>query len=333
MDEGRGTIRMIKRVLITGANGFVGRRACRDLAQAGFEVTAAVRRLHAETNEITGATRVVAVGELGTETLWDQAFQGGVDAVVHLAARVHQFNDKHQNPLDEYRKVNVQATEQLIRASANAGIRRFVYISSMKVVGEGQSTPYTDESPNMPAGPYAISKWEAEQSLQKLARTMGIEWVVLRPPLVYGPGVKANFYRLMKAVNQGIPLPLGEVKNKRSLLFVGNLVDAIRVAFDSPSAAGKTFVLSDGEDLSTAELIQKMAAALNRPSRLIPVPASWLFLSGKLLGRSTEVQRLLESFTIDSSRIRSQLEWSPPFSVDQGMKETAQWFQTQVICS
>jgi UDP-glucose 4-epimerase len=261
------------------------------------------------------------VGEIGANTGWQRAVDG-CDAVVHLAARVHVMRDSAADPLAAFRAVNVDGTLNLARQAAAAGVKRFVFLSSIKVNGEGSEVPYLESDSPAPLDPYAISKWEAEQGLREIAAQTGMEVVILRPPLVYGPGVKANFARLIRAVERGWPLPLGAIDNRRSLLFLGNLVDAIRLCLEHPAAANRTYLLSDGEDVSSAELVRRLAKAMGKPARLLPVPA-WAFgLAGRLLGRRQEVARLLGSLTVDSSAIRRELGWVPPYTLDQGLALT-----------
>lgn len=306
------------RVLVTGANGFVGSALAEQLVHYGWAINRATRCLIAAKSEIS-------VGDINASTDWFTALSG-CDAVVHLAARVHVMHDMTSNPLAAFRAVNVDGTLNLARQAMQAGVRRFVFLSSIKVNGEGREDPYREADAPAPLDAYAISKWEAEQGLRRIERETGMEVVILRPPLVYGPGVKANFQRLLRAVDKGWPLPLGAVKNRRSLLYLGNLVDAIQLCLVHNAAAGQTYLLSDGEDVSSPELVCRLARAMGRPARLLPLPAAWLRLAGGLAGRRDEVERLLGSLVVDSSRIRRELGWSPPFSLDAGLTETAQHY-------
>ena len=256
---------------------------------------------------------------------WAPALDG-IDAVIHLAARVHVMDESSADPIIEYRKINVDGTKHLARIAESKNVRRFVYISSIKVNGEGKCEPYTEENPPAPSDPYGISKLEAEMELRKIADETGLEVVILRPPLVYGPGVKANFLQMIQTVNRGVPLPLARIKNKRSMIFLGNLVDAVLICSIHPRAAGKTFLLSDGKDVSIAELIQQIASALGRPSRLFPLSPNILRSLAKVTGRSEAVSRLLDSLMVDSSKICTELDWTPPFSMEEGLKETAKWY-------
>lgn len=305
-------------VLVTGANGFVGRAVCAALRQTGHAVTPAVR-------EAQGLTQEQVIGEIDAQTDWRAAL-AGMDCVLHLAARVHVMRDAATNPLAQYRAVNVDGTLNLARQAAAAGVRRFVFVSSVKVNGEERAAAYTEADTPMPEDAYALSKWEVEQGLRQIAAATGLEVVILRPPLVYGPGVGANFLALMHAVARGIPLPLGAIDNRRSLIFVGNLADAILCCLEHPAAAGKTFLISDGEDVSTPALVRRMAAALGRPARLVALPIPVLRAAAALAGKSALATRLLDSLTIDGTAIRHTLGWSSPFTLDEGLRETAAWY-------
>jgi len=305
-------------VLITGANGFVGRALVSALSGAGHTVVPAVRRA-------TGLPNQTLVGEIGPATDWDRAL-AGCEAVVHLAARVHVMRDEASDPLTEFRRVNSEGTLKLAREAAKAGVRRFVFISTVKVNGEGRDEPYRETDVPAPEDAYAVSKWDAEQGLRRVAQETGLEVVILRPPLVYGPGVKANFLRLMRTLRNGWPLPLGAIRNRRSLLYLGNFVDAIRLCVEHPAAAGQTFLLDDGEAVSTPDLIRALANAMGRPARLLAVPVGVLELAGALLGKRAAVARLTGSLYVDSSAIRSRLGWAPPFSMEAGLATTvAEW--------
>jgi UDP-glucose 4-epimerase len=302
------------RVLVTGAAGFIGHALCGALAEAGHYIVPAVRRASGLRNE-----RVI--GEIGPSTDW-QALLEGCDAVVHLAARVHAMDDAAQNPLPLYRATNTEATLNLARHAVRVGVKRFIFLSSIKVNGEGGEVAYRENDTPAPADAYAVSKWEAEQGLRQIARETGLEVVILRPPLVYGPGVKANFLRLMQWTQKGWPLPLGAIRNRRSLLYLGNLVDAIRLCVEHPAAAGQTFLLDDGEGVSTPDLIRAVAHAMGRSARLLAVPVGMLELAGVLLGKRAVVARLTGSLYVDGSVIRLRLAWTPPFSMEAGLAAT-----------
>jgi UDP-glucose 4-epimerase len=261
------------------------------------------------------------VGEIDASTDWRVAL-AGCDAVVHLAARVHTMRESAQDPLAVYRETNTEATLNLARQAAQAGVQRFVFISTVKVNGEGRDVPYCETDVPAPEDAYAVSKWEAEQGLHRIAQETGLEVVILRPPLVYGPGVKANFLRLMHIVQRGWPLPLGAIRNRRSLLYLGNFVDAIRLCVEHPAAAGQTFLLDDGQAVSTPELVNALARAMGRPVRLLAVPVGVLEFAGSLLGNRAAVARLAGSLYLDSSAIRSRLGWTPPFSMEAGLAAT-----------
>jgi UDP-glucose 4-epimerase len=267
----------------------------------------------------------VVVGGLGATTDWRTAL-AGCDAVVHLAARVHVMDDTAQDPLALYRATNTEATLNLARQAAWAGDKRLVYISSVKVNGEGGDAPYRETDTPAPEDAYAMSKWEAEQGLGQITQETGLEVVILRPPLVYGPGVKANFVQLMHMVERGWPLPLGAIHNRRSLLYLGNFVDAIRLCIEHSAAAGQIFLLDDGQAVSTPELIRALAHALGRPACLLPVPVKVLELAGILLGKRAAVARVVGSLYVDNSAIRSRLGWTPPNTLQRGLAATvADW--------
>jgi UDP-glucose 4-epimerase len=312
------------RILVTGATGFVGTALCSRLAVQGDEVVAAARRPGANgarPGDTPGAVVWANVGEVGRDTDWRDALTG-VEAVVHLAARVHVMKETASDALTAFRRVNVEGTLRLAQDAAAAGVRRFVFVSTIKVNGEGRDAPYRETDVPAPEDAYAVSKWEAEQGLQRIAQETGLEVVILRPPLVYGPGVKANFMRLMQIVQSGWPLPLGAIRNRRSLLYLGNFVDAIRLCVEHPAAAGRTFLVDDGEPVSTPDLIRAVAQAMGRPARLLAVPVGLLDFVGALLGRRAAVARLTGSLWVDSSAIRSRLGWSPPYTLRQGLDAT-----------
>jgi len=305
-------------ILVTGANGFIGKATCAALRQAGHAVTPIVRR----PNSLAGEQ---IIGDIGGQTDWCTTLTG-MDGVVHLAARVHLMRDTAADPLAQYRAANVEGTLHLARQAAAAGVRRFVFVSSIKVNGAERAKPYTEADAPQPADDYARSKWEAEQGLWKIATQTGLEVVILRPPLVYGPGVRANFLALLRAVARGMPLPLGAIHNQRSLVYIGNLTDAIIHCLEHPAAVGKTFLVSDGEGVSTPELVRRMAAALGRPARLVALPVSLLRAAATLAGKSALVTRLLDSLSVDDTSIRRDLGWTPPFTLDEGLRETAAWY-------
>lgn len=317
------------RLLVTGASGFVGRAAVEAVKRHAESVRIALREpmLPREVAATWKDVDVLGGIDVGPNTEWSTTLER-VDTVVHLAGRVHVVHDRAADPLADFRRVNVEGTLNLARQAALAGVRRFVFVSSIKVNGESTrpGRPYTAEDPPAPVDPYAISKHEAELGLRELAQETGLEVVVIRPPLVYGPGVKANFLAMMRWLNKGIPLPLGAVHNKRSLVAVGNLVDLIVTCLAHPAAANETFLVSDGEDLSTTELLRRMGQALGRPARLVPVPAGLLESGAALVGKRAVAQRLLGSLQVDIAKTRRCLDWSPPLTVEEGLRRTARGF-------
>lgn len=316
-----------RRVLVTGASGFVGQAAIERLIADGWDVCAAVRELPPFADHHEGL-EWRRIGDLDGEIDWAELVLG-CDAVLHLAARVHVISEYAASPLEAYRRVNVAATRCLAAAAANAGVRRFLFLSSLKVNGEGCSRPYDESDTPAPSGPYAISKWEAEEVLRQVAAATGMEVVILRPPLVYGPGVKANFLRLLQTVNSGIPLPFGLIANQRSLIYLGNLTDAIVFHLGAPAAERQTYLVSDGQDVSTPDLVRALALALQRPARLLPCPVSLLRLAGRVLGQEAAIDRLVGTLQVNSKRIRGELSWTPPYTLAQGMQETANWFRSK----
>ncbi len=306
------------KVLITGANGLIGRRLCTGLEESGCSLIRTVR--HSST------PGEYAVGHIDGGTDWGKPLSKVPNVVVHLAARVHVMQEGNGAAAVLYRQVNTEGTLNLARQCAASGVRRFVFLSTVKVLGEGREQPYHANDVAIPIGPYATSKWEAEQGLREIAEHTGMEVVILRPPLVYGPGTRANFLRMMRIIDKGIPLPFGALQNRRSLLYVENLVDAIRVCLTHPAAAGKTYLVSDGDDVSTPELIRRMASALGQSARLLPVPRSWMRIVGLLLSKQAVMNRLLGSLTVDCQPIQEELGWSPPYSMQTGLVATAEWY-------
>jgi len=307
------------KVLVTGANGFVGSFLCDLLTRSNHYVIGAQRNI---ADSIKGGWHTVSVGDIGEDTQWDHVLNN-VDTVVHLAARVHVMQEITKDPLKLYRQVNVRGTEKLARAAATSGVKRFVFLSSVKVNGEAtEAHPFSEQSAENPKSPYGISKWEAEQTLRQIAAETEMEVVILRPPLIYGPGVKANFLRLLSWVERGIPLPLASVNNRRSMIYIGNLASALSVCIDHPAAAGKTYLVSDKEVVSTAELIRAIAEAKRKSARLWPCPVPILRILFGMAGKSAETGRLLDSLEIDHSKICLELDWQPPYTLQQGLLRT-----------
>lgn len=307
------------KILVTGANGLVGRALCSVLDQAEDQVVRAVRR--------SNTPWEIPVGEINEDTDWSEALGQNTDVVVHLAAQVPEMDSASRSPGDRYAEVNTLGTANLARQCAVHGVKRFVFVSTVKALGEGKSEPYRDTDLAVPSDAYAISKWEAEQALWQVAAETGMEVAVLRPPLVYGPGVKGNFLRLLQAVDKRRPLPLGAIHNQRSLIYLGNLADAIRLCLTHPQAAGKTFLVSDGDDVSTPELVRRIAASLGRRLFLLPVPVSWMRWAGRVFGKQAAVDRLLGSLSVDITPLRQELGWTPPYTMQDGLEATAQWYR------
>lgn len=307
------------KILVTGASGFVGNSLTAEFFRQGYFIGAAVRSTKSQINN----AEVVVVGEIDGKTDWTNALRS-VDVVVHLAARAHVMKENAANPLAEFRKVNVEGTQQLAQSAVNAGVKRFIYVSSVKVNGEQTGlSPFTELSIPNPQNPYGASKWEAEQGLKRIAEETGMEVVTIRPPLVYGVGVKANFASMMRVVKRGIPLPFGAIHNKRSFVYVENLVSFILLCIDHPAAANQTFLISDGQDISTTELLHGCAEALGVKARLIPFPQKLVEVCATMIGKRDAAQRLCGNLQVDISKARTLLGWAPSISVADGLRATA----------
>lgn len=309
-------------ILVTGANGFIGGSIIDSLLRAGLSVRACSRR---KIDRFLGDVELISIEELSEGTNWSQALQD-VDVVIHTAARVHIMKDEVRDPLSEFRKVNAAGALNLATQAAEAGARRFIFISSIKVNGDKttQGQPFKVDDASVSGDPYGASKYEAERGLLTLAKRTEMEVVIIRPPLVYGPGVKANFASMMGWVSKGIPLPLGAVHNQRSLVALDNLVDFIGRCIDHPKAGNEIFLISDGGDVSTTELLKKTAKAFGKKACLLPVPVSWMILIAKLFGKSDMANRLFASLQVDSSKARDLLGWEPVISMEEQLKKTAQ---------
>jgi len=307
------------KILITGASGFVGGALVGRLLKdpAVDEIVLALRRPIEPQHE---KSRLVIIGDLRSNTNWLEALEG-VSAIVHCAARVHVMHDKEVDPLKAYREVNVHATLNLALQAAEKGVRRFVFVSSIKVNGEA-SFPGQPISPDMipsPMDPYGISKWEAESGLREIGARYGMEIVIVRPPLIYGPGVKANFLKMMQLIRLGIPLPLGGLSNLRSFVSIDNLVDFLIVCLRHPLAGGQTFMISDGEDVSTSELLARTAKAMSKDIRLIRFPLSLLYFWAKIMKKEAILQRLCGTLQVDITKNRQLLGWTPVIGLDEGL--------------
>lgn len=310
----------MKRVLVTGANGFVGRRTCLRLMEEGWSVRGAVRRAEAAATLPPGV-EPLCTGAMQDFPQWQRALLD-VDAVVHLAARTHVMREQASDPLAEYRRTNVQGMQRILEALPNSRVRRFLFLSSIKAVGEGADHPYTETETCDPQDAYGISKLEAEQLLWSASRSATWDPVMLRVPLVYGPGVSGNFRRLMQAVQRGWPLPFRRVHNQRDLVFVDNVVDAILTCLTRRQAVHQVYHVTDGLPVSTSELIRLMGLAIGQPARLFPVPVWIVKALATACGKQAEAGRLIGSLTVDSTAIRQQLDWRPPFSLSEGLKLT-----------
>jgi len=312
-------------IIVTGASGFIGQALCAALLATGHTVRAAVRSL--DSMPSTDGLDIVAVGEVGAQTDWSAAL-AAADCVIHCAARAHVMEETEANALSAYRSVNVAGTRRLAVQAAALSVRRLVFLSSIGVLGihtNDRGPFFVSDSPK-PVEDYAISKWEAEQALWVVSAQTGLEVVVVRSPLVYGLGVKGNLLRLLRWVARGVPLPLGAVRNQRSLVGLSNLVDLLLRCAEHSDAAGQTFLVSDGYDLSTPQLIGLMAEGMNRPARLLSVPVVVLQATCSLLGKRGEIDRLVGSLQVDSGQTQAQLGWTPPVPVEDGVREMARCY-------
>ena len=314
----------VQRLLVTGANGFIGKALCLEALNRRYAVRGVTRAAYDFSSSGKNIDiKNISLGDIDANTDWNSALLN-CDAVIHLAARVHVMREGADDPLSEFRLVNTAATEHLARCAAASGVRRLVYVSSIGVNGlvTDGATKFSEEDNTNPHNAYALSKWEAEQALQRVASETGLEVVILRPPLVYGAGAPGNFAQMLRLVDLGVPLPLANIKNKRDLLYVGNLVDALMMCATHPAAANNTYLVSDGEAVSTPEILRGLAKELGVSSRVLPFPIGLLKLIAAMFGRADQVDRLVGSLQVDSTKIRHQLGWLPPYSLQQGFSKT-----------
>jgi len=311
---------MTKKILLTGANGFLGAALFSKLSMIGETVRALRKACNEPKNDIV-------VGDIDANTDWKAALTD-VETIVHCAARAHIMKEDISDPLEEYRKVNTFGTLNLGQQAADSGVKRFFYISSIKVNGESTtgSLPFKDDDSCCPTDPYGISKLEAEQGLLRIAETTGMEVVIIRPPLIYGPGVKANFESLMRIASSAMPLPFGFIANARSMVYIGNLVDFIVKAVTHPAAANQVFIVSDGEDVSLSGLIRLMRQSIGKKAKLVPIPRILFKLAGTVTGKSAVIERLIGSLQVDSTKAQRLLDWQPPYSVKEGIEITMKAF-------
>jgi len=316
-------------ILVTGAQGFVGQPLSFALTKQGYQVRAALRG-NFQTND---GQQTISVGEINGDTHWAEALVD-VAVVIHLAARVHVMNETAADALSAYRKVNVEGTLNLARQAVQAGVKRFIFISSIKVNGESTvlGHPFREEQTPAPLDAYGISKYEAELALQQLAKETGLELVIIRPVLIYGPGVKANFKAMMRCLDIGLVLPLGSIQNQRSLLALDNLINLIQLCITHPAAANQIFLASDGVDMSTPELLIAMGSALGKPARLFKLPEPLIMIAAKLLDKHAMAERLCGSLQVDSSKARELLGWQPPLSVREALDKVAIAYRNNRSC-
>ncbi len=316
---------IMTKILITGATGFVGRALFENLKLKKKYLIHLSTRTNQE--KLFEGKKTFNVGEIDSNTNWNDALDG-VDCIVHCAARAHTTEKKQTDSLNAYRRINVDGTRNLAKQAAGGGIKRFIFLSSIKVNGDGTiaSKSFKYNHISQPEDAYGISKWEAEQALLEISKQTGLEVVIIRPPLVYGEGVKRNFLRLLDLVYKQIPLPFAKINNLRSFIGLDNLIDLIICCIDHPKAGGKTFLVSDGEDLSTPDLIIKLSKFMDKSPRLFQVPHYIIQLIGHLLGKSSEIKRLFGSLRVDNSYTREILEWKPVLSLDESLAKTVRWY-------
>jgi len=313
------------RILVTGADGFVGNTLCPYLETKGHSVRRAVWKIK---DRFSPEHNWIETGNIGTKENWSETVRD-VHAIVHLAGRAHILHETAVDPLAQFRQVNVEATRRLAQAAAETGVKRFIFVSSIGVTGDhtlpGQVV--TEETPPAPRKDYAISKWEAEQALQEIASQSTLEVVIIRPPLVYGPGVKGNFLRLLKLIDRRVPLPLGSIQNQRSLISVTNLADFITLCTIHPDAANETFVIADGQGVSIPTLIRRIAYHLEITVMLIPVPKTVLLGVARVFRVKHSLDQLVNSLVVDATKAKKLLGWTPVTTMDEELAKTTQWFR------
>lgn len=315
------------KICVTGSTGFIGKALCNQLLKDKHNILATSRYLNLSPIKTEENLKSVQVEDINIEKRWPEILSG-VECVIHCAARAHIMNDNKADALTLYRKVNVEGTKKLAEQASIAGVKRLIYLSSIKVNGEQTKKSFCFKHTDIPSpeDAYGISKWEAEQILSEISAKTGLEIVIIRPPLVYGPGVKGNFLRLLNLVIRNVPMPLATVDNCRSFIGIDNLVDLLIRCTDHPRASGQTFLVSDGEDLSTPDLIKKLASAMGKNKFLFPVPISLIKFIGHMVGKSSEVERLLSSLQVDSSLVYDKLGWRPPLNSDEGLLKMVKWY-------
>ena len=313
-------------ILITGITGFVGQALLKKLQGMDVVVRGAIRDL--STNIMEQPEELVAVGDIGPGTDWSYALDG-IDVVIHLAGKAH-VTDGGEDQTKEFHRVNTQGTAHLCRMAVSYGVRRFIYISTVKVHGETSAVePFSEKDIPAPTGGYATSKFEAEQSIHAITANSDMKAIILRPPMIYGPGLKGNLPRLIRLIDTGVPLPLSSIKNRRSLLNISNLTDLIARLINHPVSGARTFLVSDGQDLSTRDLVYLLAKAMGKKARLFPCSPSIIMSIAGPLKRKDDIERILGSLFVDSSFVQKELNWKPPHSVWSGLKDTVTWYRNQ----
>ncbi len=309
------------KVLVTGASGFVGQSLIPILKKRGIKVVGVTRQV------ISSKKDLLSIPDFTAERVWSEHLQG-CDAIIHLAARAHKLDENPADSFDEYIHANVNSTLNLANEAINAGVKRFVYVSSIGVLGdETVNEAFTERSPIRLNSNYSHSKWLAEQGLIELFKKSTLELVIIRPPLVYGPKNPGNMLKLLNLVSSGMPLPFNSIKNARSFIYIGNLIDALILCATHPRASGQTYLVSDGEDVSTPILIKNIAMSINKPCLLFVFPLSVMRFFAALFNKSNTLNKLIQSLVVDSSKIRQELNWKPPFTMAEGLKVTADWYR------